>query len=218
MGLRVLERLDERKVPANLFRRGWLEEEGVVGGRAAALGVGERDFGERGGGDCRGGEGRRGVEVLRQGAPEVDDGACRVDGDSSEEGEVLAAVGVGSDVGDGRMREEDEGERRDLSATKGLEADGEGIIQEGGSREGAYFSSSFSFSTSKVSSQPMSIRTLTPPSSSSSDCDATESDRAPWRGQKLNMADEESIWRRRWDTDHRAPLGVEMMYFGFTMQ
>ena len=42
-----------------------------------------------------------------------------------------------------------------------------------------YFSSSCSFTTSKDSSQPTSIRIFTPPSSSSIDCDAADSERAP---------------------------------------
>lgn len=50
-----------------------------------------------------------------------------------------------------------------------------------------YFSSSRRLSTLKVSSQPTSIKTLTPPSSSRSDCDAVDSDSAPWRGQNVNM-------------------------------
>ena len=51
-----------------------------------------------------------------------------------------------------------------------------------------YFSSSLSFSPSNSSSHPTSIRTLTPPSSSSSDCDADDSDWAPRREQKVNMS------------------------------
>lgn len=51
-----------------------------------------------------------------------------------------------------------------------------------------YFSSSRSFSTSKVSSQPTSTSTLTPPSSSKSDCDAADSVKAPCSGLKVNMA------------------------------
>lgn len=50
-----------------------------------------------------------------------------------------------------------------------------------------YFSSSLSFSPSKSSSHPTSIKTLTPPSSSSSDCDADDSDWAPNKEQKVNM-------------------------------
>ncbi|KAH0357227.1 hypothetical protein KCU81_g140, partial [Aureobasidium melanogenum] len=43
-------------------------------------------------------------------------------------------------------------------------------------------------SASKDSSQPTSTRILTPPSSSSSDCDAADSDWAPNSGVKVNMA------------------------------
>jgi hypothetical protein len=50
-----------------------------------------------------------------------------------------------------------------------------------------YFSSSFSFVTSNDSSQPTSIKTLTPPSSSSSDCDADDLDCAPCREQNVNI-------------------------------
>jgi hypothetical protein len=50
-----------------------------------------------------------------------------------------------------------------------------------------YFSSSFSFATSNDSSQPTSIKTLTPPSSSSRDCDADDSDCAPCNEQKVNI-------------------------------
>ncbi len=51
----------------------------------------------------------------------------------------------------------------------------------------SYFSSSRSFSTFKDSSQPTSIRTLTPPSSSRSDCEAVDSESAPCKGQKVNI-------------------------------
>ena len=54
-------------------------------------------------------------------------------------------------------------------------------------RDSTYFSISFSFATSNVSSQPTSIRTLTPPSSSSRDCDALDSDWAPCKGVKVNI-------------------------------
>lgn len=50
-----------------------------------------------------------------------------------------------------------------------------------------YFSSSLSIATSKDSSQPTSIRTLTPPSSSNIDCEADDSDWAPRRETKVNM-------------------------------
>ena len=194
VGLRILERLDERKVFGNLFRGRWLEEERVVGG--GALGVGKGDFGKGGGGDRGRGEGCRGVEILRQGAPEVDDWPCRIDGNPCKEWEMLAAMGVRCDVGDGGVGQEDEGERRDLSTAKMVSKEDGDTVE----MDGAYFSSSLSFSTSKASSHPTSIRTLTPPSSSSSDCDAVESDRAPWSGQKLNMAVTFCLlttWRRR---------------------
>lgn len=51
-----------------------------------------------------------------------------------------------------------------------------------------YLSNAFSFCTSNPSSQPTSINTLTPPSSSSRDCEAGEDDCAPRRGVKLNMS------------------------------
>lgn len=50
-----------------------------------------------------------------------------------------------------------------------------------------YFSSSLSLSTSNDSSHPTSISTLTPPSSSNKDCEAVDSERAPCRGQKVNI-------------------------------
>jgi hypothetical protein len=50
-----------------------------------------------------------------------------------------------------------------------------------------YFSTSFSFSTSKPSSQPTSISTLIPPSNSSKDCEAGDADCAPSKGVKLNI-------------------------------
>jgi hypothetical protein len=52
-----------------------------------------------------------------------------------------------------------------------------------------YLSMSFSFVTSKLSSHPASMRILTPPSNSRSDCDAAEADCAPSKGVKLNMID-----------------------------
>jgi hypothetical protein len=51
-----------------------------------------------------------------------------------------------------------------------------------------YLSSSFRYSSLKLSSQPTSIRILVPPSSSSKDCDAEELDWAPRSDVKLNMA------------------------------
>src|SRR5450756_128053 len=57
-----------------------------------------------------------------------------------------------------------------------------------------YFSSSFSFATSNVSSQPTSISTLTPPSSSKSDCDALDSDCAPCNGVKVNILPDSCTW------------------------
>lgn len=51
-----------------------------------------------------------------------------------------------------------------------------------------YLSNAFSICTSNRSSQPTSTNTLTPPSSSSKDCEAEEEDCAPSRGVKLNMA------------------------------
>lgn len=50
-----------------------------------------------------------------------------------------------------------------------------------------YFSSSFNLATSNDSSQPTSIKTFTPPSSSSSDCEADDSDCAPSSEQNVNM-------------------------------
>lgn len=50
-----------------------------------------------------------------------------------------------------------------------------------------YFSSSFSFSGSKVSSHPTSTSSLMPPSSSNIDWTAEESDLAPCRGVNVNM-------------------------------
>ena len=105
MGLGVLERLDQGEVAGDLFWCWGLAQEVVL----ARLGLGVRvgRLGEGAMGDGRGGGGRRGVEVLEEGAAQVDDGACRVDGDAREQREVLAAVGVGGQVGDGRVGEED---------------------------------------------------------------------------------------------------------------
>ena len=61
-----------------------------------------------------------------------------------------------------------------------------------------YFSSSLSFSTSKVSSQPTSIKTLTPPSSSSNDCEADDSDCAPSREVNVNMVFSRSSYQGIW--------------------
>jgi len=119
---------------------------------------------------------------LGEGASEIDDGPSRIDGDAGEEREVFAAMGVSCEMGDRRMRQENERQRWDLS-TIAVRAKLSQL-----SRCSKYFSSSRSFSTSKVSSHPTSISTLTPPSSSSSDCDAVDSERAPWSGQKLNMS------------------------------
>jgi hypothetical protein len=64
--------------------------------------------------DGRGG-GRRGrVEILDEGAAEVDDRACCVDGDSCEEREVLAAVGVGGEMRCLGVGEEDQREGGNL--------------------------------------------------------------------------------------------------------
>lgn len=102
--LRVLERLDEGEVARNLLGRRRLEEEVLRSGGGLRVGVG--GFGEGGLRDRGRGGGRGRVQVLRQGAAEVDDGPRRVDGDSGEKREVLAAVCVGCEMGGGRMREE----------------------------------------------------------------------------------------------------------------
>lgn len=67
----------------------------------------------------------------------------------------------------------------------------------------SYLSSSLSFSASKVSSQPASMRILMPPSSSSRDCDAAEADCAPRRGVKLNMAAARDV-RRHAEANYQA--------------
>ena len=53
--------------------------------------------------------------------------------------------------------------------------------------QSAYLSSAFNLETEKCSSQPTSTSTLTPPSSSSKDCEAGDGDWAPNNGVKLNM-------------------------------
>lgn len=97
------------------------------------------------------------------------------------------------------MREEDQGKCRDLSklfdvSLKKIDAL-PCLLASAGCF--THFSSSSSLDTSKDSSQPTSISTLTPPSSSSSDCDAVESDRAPCSGQNVNMIPwaRELFWR-----------------------
>ncbi len=178
--LRVLERLDEGEVARNLLGVRGLQEQVVRRRRRLRIGKGGR--GECRGRDGRGRGGRRRVEVLREGAAEVDDGSSGVDGDAREEGDILAAVRVGGEVGGGRVRQEDEGEGRDLSAAL--------CISKWASFFFArmpYFSSSSSLATSKDSSHPRSTSTLTPPSSSSRDCDASDSDCAPWREQNVNI-------------------------------
>ncbi len=112
--LRILERLDEGEVARNLFSVRGLQEQVVRCRRRLRVGINGR--GERRRRDCCGRSGGRRVEVLREGTAEVDDGSSRVDGDAREEGDVLAAVCVGGEVGGGRMRQQDEGEGRDLSA------------------------------------------------------------------------------------------------------
>ena len=106
MGLRVLERLDEREV-AREFLGCWRLKEELLGGGGLLRG-GERGLGE--GVLTNGGRGEGGglVEVLEEGAAEVGDGAGGVDGDVGEAGEVPAAVGEGGEVADCRMGEEDE--------------------------------------------------------------------------------------------------------------
>lgn len=93
----------------------------------------------------------------------------------------------------GRMGEQDEGECRDMSVVNAISII-LGILNyyiqlfiRADTMNSTYLSISLSFSTSKLSSQPTSISTFTPPSNSSSDCDAGDADCAPSRGVKLNM-------------------------------
>lgn len=108
MGLRVLERLYQRKVPRELLGRRRLQEQLLRCGRL--LRGGECRLGKGILGYRRRGEGRRLVEVLEEGAAEVGDGARGVDGYICEAGEILAAVGEGGEVADCRVGEEDEGD------------------------------------------------------------------------------------------------------------
>lgn len=62
------------------------------------------------------------------------------------------------------------------------------VVSRSQREEIAYLSSSLSFPTSKLSSHPASMRILMPPSNSSNDCDAVDSDWAPNNGVKLNIA------------------------------
>lgn len=116
--LRILERLDEGEVARNILGAWGLQEQVVRCRRRLRIGINRRGERRRRDGGGRG-RGRR-VEVLREGASEIDDGSSRVDGDAREEGDVLAAVCVGGEVGGGRVRQQDEGEGRDLSAVNCL--------------------------------------------------------------------------------------------------
>lgn|SRR5688572_17886899 len=150
------------------------------------LGVGKGGLGKGALWDRSCGGGRRGVEVLREGTAEIDDGSCSIDGDACEEGDILAAVYERCKMGSGRMRKEDKRERRDLSVSL---RSASCVFMPMAEPPGAYFSSSLSFSISKLSSHPTSTRIFTPPSSSSRDCDDNPSERAPCNGQKVNMVD-----------------------------
>ena len=121
----------------------------------------------------------------------------------------------------GRVGEQDEGERRDMSRRYGINCQSTeswnfnvlscseyGIdnsifphsiwtvvsfhVMNGTHSQAretsTYLSNAFSFCISNPSSQPTSTNTLTPPSSSSKDCEAGEDDCAPRRGVKLNMS------------------------------
>lgn len=51
---------------------------------------------------------------MGQRATEVDNGLCRIDGDAREEGDVLATMRIGGNMGDCRVGEEDKRKCRDM--------------------------------------------------------------------------------------------------------
>lgn len=106
MRLRVFQRLDERKISSNFFWSGRLEEERMVGCRGLRVTI--RNLCERCRRNCGCGEGGRRVEVLGEGAAEVDDGPSRIHGDACEERKVFAAMGVSCEMGDRRVCQEDQ--------------------------------------------------------------------------------------------------------------
>lgn len=119
---------------------------------------------------------------MKKGTSQGNDGSRCVNGYPSEQRKMLAAMRKGSEMCCGRMREEDDGKSGYLPALE--RQNRTGVLA---TRSQSHLSSSLSFSTSKVSSQPTSTRILMPPSSSRSDCDAGDVDCAPSRDVKLNI-------------------------------
>lgn len=108
MRLGISKRIYAREVIGNLLRRRRLEKNvGILSTRERRR-EGVCGLAESFGGDNGRGERRGFVQVLEQRPAERYDGVGRVDGDSREQREVLAAVDVGSEMRSGRVSKQDE--------------------------------------------------------------------------------------------------------------
>ena len=108
MWLGISKRIDARKVIGYLLRRRRLEKNVGILSTRERRGEGVCGLTESFGGNDGRGERRGFVQVLEQRSAEGYDGVCRVDGDSREQREVLAAVDVGSEMRSGRVSKQDE--------------------------------------------------------------------------------------------------------------
>ena len=114
MRLGISKRIYAREVIGNLLRRRRLEKNvGILSTRERRR-EGVCGLAESFGGDNGRGERRGFVQVLEQRPAERYDGVGRVDGDSREQREVLAAVGICAKVVYGCVCEQDQRERGNL--------------------------------------------------------------------------------------------------------
>ena len=118
------------------------------------------------------------VSILKEGATNVGDGVGAVNGDSREERNMRAAVGVGADVGEGGMGEENEGDGGRVSTAVLL------AYPKRGKGRMTDFSISERSSVLNGELQPQSTRILMPLSKRSTDAEALLSDCAPSKGMK----------------------------------
>lgn len=109
--------------------------------------------------------GMRQVQILKKQTAQGKDREGGIDRNLSEVRNVLAGMGICSDMGNGRMGKQDQGYRRRISVRSFVRT-ARSMRRE---RVRAYFSSSLSRSRLKDSSQPTSTRMRMPLSNSRSD-------------------------------------------------
>lgn len=105
--LRVFQWLNEREVSRNFLCGRRLAQEVAVEFRRLCVSVG--GLGQGPIINRRRSRRSRSIEILRQGASQINDRTGCVDGNSGEQWEILAAMSVGGEMRDRRVGQEDQG-------------------------------------------------------------------------------------------------------------